>query len=152
MLRALLLLCPCLLATGTVHAQRHTVYTEAFGKGGLYGLGYDYQLTPRFSVGAALSAYSIDDQRILSVSPYLGVHMLARGRHAWFTHVGPQLINQAIQSPVPRWNGEHSTSVGAQLSTGYEYRGRVVVRTFLMGVAGKGGASPWGGVSVGWSF
>ena len=133
-------------------SPRHTIYFELFGKGGLYGIGYDYRWGRYLGAGVVASGYEIDDERVLSLSPYVSAYPLSRGRHSLFAQAGPRIVDRRVKSPVPLWDGHHSTDVGAQLSSGYEYRGRMLVRAFLMGVAGKGGASPWGGVSLGVAF
>ncbi|MEM9489656.1 MAG: hypothetical protein AAGC55_10955 [Myxococcota bacterium] len=128
---------------------RHALYAELFGKGGLYSLGYDYQLHPRVAAGSAVALYWIHDQRVLSISPYLGWYPLSGRNHRWFVHTGAQVLDLAVASPVPQWNGARTASVGAQLASGYEYRGRVLVRVAVMAVAGTGGIVPWAGTSVG---
>jgi hypothetical protein len=132
--------------------RRHALYGELFGTGGLYALGYDYRWRPRLGVGVTVSAYKFDGERVLSLSPYVAVYPLVRGHHSLFAQTGPKLIDRKLDSPVPLWDGVHSTSVGAQLSTGYEYRNRILVRAFVMAVAGKGGVAPWGGASLGFTF
>lgn len=134
------------------HAQKHTVYVELLGRGGLYGVGYDVQLTPRLSVGATASAYPLHGQTIATLAPYVGWHVVRGRRHAWFAHAGPQLAVVSIRSPVATWDPEPRAGVAAQLTSGWEYRGRVVVRTFATVTAGKGGVAPWAGVSVGVAF
>lgn len=130
----------------------HTVYLELFGKAGLWGVGYDYRLDRRWSVGGAVSALDADGQTTVALSPYVGVDAVQWGRHAWFAQSGPQLVHERVRSPVPEWDGARSTGVGGQLSTGYEYRGPVVVRGYLMVVAGRGGVTPWGGLTLGYRF
>ena len=58
----------------------------------------------------------------------------------------------ATRSPVPEWDGDRTTGVGAELSSGWEYRRGVLVRVYGMVAAGKGGAAPWLGSSIGWAF
>ncbi|MBL9019190.1 MAG: hypothetical protein JNL83_33685, partial [Myxococcales bacterium] len=55
-------------------------------------------------------------------------------------------------SPVPEWMGTSSTGVGTQLSAGFEHRSRAVLRVFVMGTIGRGGAAPWLGVDLGWAL
>jgi len=128
----------------------HTVYAELFGKGGLWGLGYDYRYG-RYGVGGAVSAYVLDAQRVLSLSPYVTFSIAEHGRHGWFVQAGPQLVRLETPSPVPEWDGTSSTGIGAQLSSGWEYRGeRWLVRSYLMAAVGQGGVAPWLGVDLGW--
>ena len=133
-------------------ARRHVVYLEAFGKGGLWGLGYAFQLSPHVAVGAVGSYSVIDGQHLMSFTPYLQVWPVGTHRHRWFVDAGPQLAHLVTPSPVPEWSGASSTGVGAELSTGYEYHGRIIVRGFVMVVAGSGGAMPWVGADLGWSL
>ena len=132
--------------------RKHSLYLEIFGKGGLYGVGYDYRWKRLVGVGVVASAYQIGSERTLSLSPYLSLYPLRRGHHSWFAQAGPRLVTSKVNSPVPGWEGDRSTSMGAQLSSGYEYENRILMRAFVMAVAGQGGVSPWAGVSVGVSF
>lgn len=138
----------------TLHARprRHAAYLEILGKGGLWGVGYDYQARDWLGFGAVASFYVLDGQRVSSLSPYVALHPLGRGRHRWFVHAGPQLVRVSTPSPVPEWAGTSTTGVGAELCTGYEYRGRVLWRVFVMGAVGSGGATPWLGASIGWTL
>ena len=130
----------------------HAAYVELFGKGGLWGVGYDAQFDRRFAAGLAASFYVIDGQRVLSASPYVAAYLLGGGRHRWFLHAGPQLVRVTTPSPVPEWPGTSKTGVGAEVSSGYEYRHGVLVRVFGMASLGRGGVAPWMGVSLGWSL
>ena len=142
----------CALAGGAGAEERpHAAYLELLGKGGLGGVGYDLRLSPRFGAGATASFYVLDRQRILSFSPYASMDLLGDGCHRWFAHAGPQLARVAVRSPVPEWPGTTSTGVGAELSSGWEYRNRVLVRVYAMAAVGRGGVQPWIGVSVGWT-
>ncbi len=133
-------------------AHRHTIYVEALGKGGVWGLGYDYRLTPRLALGAVASYAGLDGQRMLTFAPYVSLAPVGR-RHRWFIDLGPQLVDIATPSPVPEWAGTHSTGIGAELSTGYEFRGpHLLLRVYAMGVVGASGASPWVGSTVGWAL
>lgn len=128
--------------------HRHAVYVELFGKGGLWGAGYDYLIRPRIAIGGTASYYAIDGEHVVSLSPYAAIYPIGR-RHRWFVQLGPQLVHLARPSPVPEWPGTSSTGVGAELSSGYELRSRVLFRAFAMGTVGKGGAAPWLGLSLG---
>ena len=128
------------------------VYAELFGKGGLWGLGYDHRLGSQLSIGAVASFYSLDGQRVLSFSPYLGFRIARSGPHAWFADLGPNAVHTWTPSPVPEWDGDATTGIGGGLSSGYEYRARIVIRAFAHGAFGKGGVLPWFGGGVGWAF
>lgn len=143
---------PTVVRKSAQRRRPHAVYLELLGKGGLWGVGYDLQLGGRFGVGGTVSYTVLDDQRLFTVSPYLAAYPLGGRRHRWFVHAGPQLVHLSTPSPVPEWSGTSSTGVGVEVSTGYEYRARLLVRTFVMGVAGQGGVAPWLGVSIGWAF
>lgn len=131
---------------------RHVVYLEAFGKGGLWGLGYAFTLDRRLAVGAVASSHPLDGQRVTSLAPYVALYPLATRRHRWFIDAGPQLVRLSTPSPVPEWSGTVEHGIGGQLSTGYEYRRGVLLRAFAMVGAGKGGVAPWFGVDVGWTL
>ena len=127
---------------------RHSIFLEALGKGGVWGLGYDYRLTPRIAIGAVGSYVPLDGQRMLTFAPYVSVAPIGV-RHRWFIDVGPQLVDVVTPSPVPEWSGARATGIGGELSSGYEYRGRVVVRAYAMAVVGGAGIAPWFGTSIG---
>ena len=128
------------------------IYAEVLGKGGLWGLGFDHRVHHRLTVGAVGSGYSLEGQRYISLSPYLGTYLLRSGRNAWFADAGAQFVYAWAPSPVPEWSGMSSTGVGAILSSGYELRGRFLYRAFVHGAIGKGGVAPWLGMSFGWAF
>lgn len=138
----------------TAVPSRHMVYAELGGKAGLWGLGYELSLSPRFVVGAAASYLVLDGQRIASLSPYAGAYLLgARGRHRWFVHGGPALVRVTTPSPVPEWDGTSTTGVGVEVSSGYEHRrGALSLRGFAMVAAGRGGVAPWAGMTIGFAL
>ncbi len=144
----------CLTAASAPAApdRHHAVYAELLGKGGLWGLGYDYSLSDRLTLGSVASFYILEDQRVAALSPYLGILIARGGAHAWFAHAGPQFVHVWSPSSVPEWSGESDTGIGGELSTGYEYRSGVLTRVFVQGVVGDGGATPWLGASLGWEF
>ena len=132
--------------------RAHALYFELLGRGGLYGVGYDFQPHPRFAVGASASFYVLNSERVMSFSPYLTAYLLGTGRHRWFLLGGPLLQYLYTPSPVPEWPGTSASGIGGVLCSGYEYRAGVLVRLFGMGTVGKGGYAPWMGVSLGWSL
>src|SRR6202008_5154781 len=84
---------PTTTATASAPTQHseHAIYVELLGKGGLYGVGYDYQFHPRLAVGATGSYYVLDGQEVLDFSPYLVAYLVGTGRHRWFVQGGPEL-------------------------------------------------------------
>lgn len=144
----------CALATTSASAEprRHTLYVELLGKGGTWGLGYDYQLTDRWRLGAVGSANVVDGERLLSFTPYLAASILKHGAHSWYVDGGPHIANVSTMSPVPEWHGASSTGVGFDMSTGYEVRDGIVVRVFAMLAVGENGVWPWVGASIGWQL
>lgn len=132
--------------------REHTLYVEVLGKGGLWGAGYDVSLFRWLGVGATVSFSSTDGERVYSLSPYLTAYPLMGEHHRWFVHAGPQLFRVSTPSPVPEWSGTVSSGIGGEVSSGYEYRGRVVVRAYAMGAVGRNGATPWLGASLGWAL
>jgi hypothetical protein len=141
----------CALAQPVFAEPRHAVYVDLLGKGGLYGVGYDLQLTHRFAVGAVASYYVLGGDHFSTASPYLAAYPWRHDRHSWFVQGGPQLVRRATPSPGPEWTGMSTTSFTAEVSTGYEYRHGVLVRAYVMASLGARFA-PWLGVSVGWSL
>jgi hypothetical protein len=142
----------CLAASPRIAAAepRHAAYVDVLGKGGLWGLGYDYQATPRFAFGAVGSYYLAGGDRHLTLAPYAAAYPLGHGHHRAFVQLGPQLVRRVTPSPVPEWDGMTTTRVGAELSTGYEYRNHVLVRAYGMAAIGDH-LTPWLGLSLGWT-
>lgn len=131
--------------------HRHALYVDALGRGGLWGLGYDYQLTGRFAVGATGSFHSLDAQRVWNVSPYLSFYPASSnsGHHRWLLQAGPQFLRTSTASPVPEWDGMSAYKLSAVAATGYEYRSRFLFRAYGMAAIGAGGVTPWVGFSLG---
>jgi hypothetical protein len=151
MFRVVVMIALLALSTPAIAEPRHTVSVEALGKGGLWGLGYDYQLRHRIGVGAVGSYYQLAGDHYLTFSPYLSAYPI-RGKHAgWFAQLGPQLLHHATPSPVPEWQGMSTTTVAGELSTGFEYRAHVVVRVYAMVSVGDQ-VAPWAGASIGWTL
>ncbi len=136
----------------TSSARHHSIYIEALGKGGLWGLGYGYQISKRIALGVVASMWMPDGQRVYSASPFLTVYPVGTERHRLFVDIGPQVIRVSTPSPVPEWMGTSSTGVGGQVSIGYEHHGPLLVRVFAMGTAGENGVAPWLGVDMGAAF
>lgn len=128
------------------------IYLELLGKGGLWGVGADYQITDRVRVGAVASVSRLDGETLTSVTPYAALSAYVHGHHAWYVDAGPHLAYLSMPSPVPEWHGMSSTGLGLDVSTGYEYRSRIVVRVFGMAAIGTGGVAPWFGTSLGVTF
>jgi len=128
-----------------------SVYVEAFGAGGLWGVGVDHRIQPRWALGAVASGGSSEDQSYISVTPYAALDILRSnsGHHAWLIDGGAQLAHTWNESPVPEWNGTSATGIGGMLSSGYEYRNRILLRVFAQTVFGKGGIVPWLGADIG---
>jgi hypothetical protein len=130
--------------------SQHLVYAELFGKGGLYGVGYEYAVTPWLGFGGAASYIEMRDQQLFTVSPYLHVTALAGTRHAMFAEVGGILAHSRVPSPVMNWDGVSDTGSGGFVSLGWEYRRRhLVLRTSGAIVAGEGGIAPMLGFAIG---
>jgi hypothetical protein len=129
---------------------KHTLYVEALGKGGLWGAGYDYQLSKRFAAGAVGSFYMLGGDQFLTFSPYIAAYPAIHGAHRWFVQLGPQIVHRSTPSPVKEWDGMSTTGVAGELSSGYEYRRGVLVRVYAMASYGVHFA-PGIGISLGWS-
>jgi hypothetical protein len=140
------------LACGVAVAEpREVVSLELGGKGGLWGLGFEWR--PRwYLVGVVGSYYPLSGDRFATLSPYAGVFPLISEHHAWFLHAGPQVVHHATPSPFPEWQGVGATGWGVEVSSGYEYRrGPVVARAYAMLSLGDH-LVPWIGTGVGWSL
>ena len=129
---------------------RHTVYAEAFGKAGPYGLGYELGITPRLALGIAASYAVIRDQQLSTVAPYVHGDLLRGKRHSMYLDVGLIVVHSRIPSPVPEWDGMSETGAGGQATLGWEWRPwKLVMRTSLGVAAGEGGVAPFLGYAIG---
>lgn len=141
----------CLAVPARADDGRHAVFAELFGKGGLWGLGYERGLSSRFAIGAVGSFYVLGGDRYTTVSPYLAAYPLGDGRHRWFVQAGPQVVRRHTPSPVPEWDGTSETGFGGELSSGYEYRRAILVRVYGM-IAAADRVVPWVGIGLGWTL
>lgn len=156
--RLLTAACVLLLASSTAGGaataradERHALYIEALGKGGLYGVGYDVLLTRRLGLGVVASYYILGGDRFLRAAPYVAAYPWRGARHGAFVQLGPQWVRRHTPSPGPEWSGSTAITVDAELSAGYEYRHRLVARAYVMGAMGERFA-PGIGASVGWAL
>jgi hypothetical protein len=140
-----------LAGSSKAEPRPHAIYGELFGKGGLWGAGYDYQPRRGLAAGLVGSYYVLGGDRYTTLAPYVAAYPFARGHHRWFVQVGPQLVRRHTPSPVPEWMGSSSTSWAGEASSGYEYRRGLLVRVYAMAAVGARFA-PWLGASFGWTL
>lgn len=127
----------------------NTVYVEILGKAGVYGIGYERQITERLSLGAAASYAVVRDQQIATVAPYVHARLLGRTNQL-FTEVGAVFVHTRIPSPVPEWDGMNDSGGGGFASLGWQHSWkRVLVRASGSLLVGEGRATPWLGVAIG---
>lgn len=140
-------------ATGqrTTKQDGHAVYLEGLGRGGLWGLGYDHAVHPRFCVGNVFSYSALAGDHVATLAPYAGAYIVKRNQHRFIAQLGPQFTFVRTPPQVPEWPGRAAFGVSGALSTGYEYRRGVLFRFVLMMTAGRGGVAPWLGISLGWA-
>lgn len=130
--------------------SRHLVYVELLGKGGLYGIGYEYAIADWLGFGGAASFAELRDQQVITASPYLHFTALAGARHALFGELGAIFAHSRVPSPVMGWDGVSDSGGGGFAALGWEYRRRhVVVRTSGAVAVGEGGIAPMLGVAIG---
>lgn len=130
--------------------SRHLFYAELFGKGGLYGVGYELAITPRLALGAAGSYAVVRDQQLLTLSPYVHATIVRGTKHALFAEVGATFVRSHIPSPVEDWDGMTDSGGGGYVSLGWERATQhLVLRTAGSVVAGEGGVTPWFGFAIG---
>jgi len=126
------------------------VYVEAFGKGGVYGIGVEHGITPRLSLGVVGSLISIRGQQIGTAAGYVHARLASRGRHALFGELGAVLVHSRIASPVASWDGMSDTGGGGVAGVGWEHAGRhLILRAQGSVLVGEGGVAPWGGIAIG---
>lgn len=138
-------------ATAQNQARRNALYIDLLGKGGAWGLGYEWRARPWLTLGAVGSYYQLHGDGFASFSPYVGLYPITRGHHSWFTQLGPQILHHTTSSPGPEWQGMSTTGFTAELSSGYEYRSKLLVRVYGMVTAGDR-VAPWFGASIGWTW
>jgi hypothetical protein len=152
------LLCAAPAHADEVHAtapredapSRHLFYAELFGKGGLYGVGYELAITPRLAVGAAGSFAVVRDQQLLTIAPYVHATIVRGEKNALFAELGATFVHSRIPSPVEDWDGMSDSGGGGYASLGWERATQhLVLRTAGSVVAGEGGVTPWVGFAIG---
>lgn len=130
--------------------SHHLVYAELLGKAGVYGVGYEFTLSPRLAVGAAASYASVRDQQVATLSPYLHVSIVRGAHHGLYGELGAVVAHSRIPSPVDDWDGMANTGAGGIASLGWERASRhLVLRASGSVVVGGGGVAPWLGLAVG---
>jgi hypothetical protein len=130
----------------------HAVYLEVLGKGGIYGVGYDWAFADRLAVGGTASFFVVDDERVLTLAPYLNTYPLAGRRSALLVQVGAMFVHVGVPSSVPGFSGTSSSGLGGHFSVGYEYRAPFLFRFLATGVIGRAGFRPWAGIGLGGTF
>lgn len=140
------------MAALAAQKQPYALYLEILGKGGIWGVGGDVQLGKRWAIGTSGSFQRWSTQTVLSVSPYITGYLFPEKKHRWFFQAGPQWFYLSTRSLVPEWKGSRKSGLGAQLSTGYEYRNIFLFRFFAMGSIGRQGVAPWMGFDIGHAF
>lgn len=129
---------------------RHTVYAEAMGKAGPYGIGYELGISRRLALGFAASYATVRDQQLTTIAPYVHGDIVRGVRHSMFADVGLIVVHSKVPSPVPEWDGMSETGAGMQATLGWEWRPSWLVVRTSMGVAvGEGGVAPFLGFAVG---
>jgi hypothetical protein len=130
----------------------HAVYFEVLGKGGVYGVGYDWAFADRLAVGGTGSFVVIDDERVVTLAPYISAYPFAGRSSALLVQFGAEYVHVSVPSSVPGFSGTTSTGLGGQFSVGYEYRSLFLFRFLVTGVFGRGGFRPWAGIGLGGAF
>jgi len=129
--------------------QRIAIYGELLGKGVVYGIGMDVNVTKWLGFGGAFSYYSIDDFKAGLFAPYVAFY--AGGySSAFVAHVGPEILF-ANTGSFSVWGGEGTMVVG-QASVGYEYRNGFLFRAMLGLFFTKDDAIAWPGFTFGGAF
>ena len=129
---------------------RHTVYAEAMGKAGPYGLGYELGITPQLALGVAASHAVVRDQQLSTIAPYIHAEVLRGKRHSLYADFGLIVVHSRVPSPVPGWDGMSETGAGGEATLGWEWRPwRLVLRTSLGVAVGEGGVAPFLGYAIG---
>lgn len=144
---AAVLVCP---AAAFADVSKHLVYGEVLGKAGLYGVGYEYQLTDRLAVGGAASFAVVSDQQIATFAPYVHGTILGGRHHHFFGEFGAVIAHSKLPSPVMDWDGMSDTGGGSFGSLGWERRSEhLVLRASASLVLGEGGVAPMVGFAIG---
>lgn len=130
--------------------SRQLVYLEAFGKGGLYGIGYEHALAPWLAIGGAGSWSALRGQHVLTIAPYAHATIVGNDHHALFGELGAIGARSSIASTVPDWNGMITYGAAGFGNVGYELTWhRKVVRASTGVAVGRGGAQPMFGIAIG---
>ncbi|MBA3538372.1 MAG: hypothetical protein H0T79_01980 [Deltaproteobacteria bacterium] len=131
----------------TRRLRRHLVYAELRGKGGQYGIGYEYALLRPLSLGIAGSFEDADNTRRTTLAPYLHLTALRRGDNALFGELGAVVVRE--DSLMDRMTTT-THAFDALGSVGWERtHERLVFRVTGSVLAGDSGTAVIGGLSLG---
>ncbi|MGN6106902.1 MAG: hypothetical protein ACTHU0_17475 [Kofleriaceae bacterium] len=146
---------PSITATATAkpppeRAHKQLVYGELLGRGGPYGIGWEYAITQRLALGAVGSFAVVRDQQLFTIAPYIHATLLGGKRHALFGELGFALVHSRLPSPVPEWEGMNESGAGGQATLGWQLSfGRFLGRLYAGAAVGQGGVAPFGGMLAG---
>jgi hypothetical protein len=146
-MRSLLIVAMLAATAATARADSpHLFYAELLGKNGVYGLGYEYAVTPRVSFGASGSFVVLRGEELDTAAGYAHVAIA----HRAFVELGPLVARHHVRSPVMDWAGTSATGLGVFAALGYQrdWR-RFVVRGSVSAEAGKNGVEPTVGLAIG---
>jgi hypothetical protein len=139
----------------------NAVSFELLGRGLLYSLDYDRQVTDEVAIGIGYSQFGqgeydkngvhYDAIHITVIPVYLNYYLENSGTQRWYITGGLDFVSGTISS-----NGFSDTGsgVGIVAGGGYEYRSDsgFLFRATPYIVASTGGARLWGGLTFGYAF
>jgi hypothetical protein len=139
----------------------NTVSLELLGRGLLYSLDYDRQITKEIAVGGGLSAWSVGATTdngttyaaasVVIVPLYLDYYLYSRNGNRWYVTGGVDFVSARFDGGGWKFSNSGLALTGGG---GYEYRADngFLFRGALYLLVGGGDVHIWPGLSAGFTF
>jgi hypothetical protein len=152
MVPAIVLLATLLKVDAVAQDQPNLVGVELLGRGLIYSVNYERNLTQRTGLGVGVAYWSIDKAHITIVPLFASWNPIG-DRHSLYLAAGTTLVNGRENS---FWfdNSESGFVAAATSSVGYQYRspGGFVIRPALNILLSRHGNIAWPGLTIGRRF
>lgn len=143
-------------------SRNSAISLELLGRGGLYSLNFDQQISPNVALGVGASYLSADiefsvlDQDYLSISiffvPLYANYYFSTGRHRTFATGGLDFV--IVSGELSSGGSDSGVGAFGTAGAGYEFRGTggFLFRAAPYLLFGAGGVAITGGLSFGAAF
>jgi hypothetical protein len=159
---SLLFICPGASWAQEGKKASNSLYLELLGNGALYSLNYDRMLSNSVSgriglmsvpVDEATSGLNEDDVKVSLTTVPIMINYLKGGNHK--LEIGGGVVLIFVSADIKEVGTIVASGVAGTATLGYRYQPRAGGFNFRLGftpIFGQGGFSPWGGLSLGYSF